>query len=58
MLDFTRDEATFEKYDRMTAHELFLRMGLSKRLVSDFIKPTLLVSSPQKHQLIAFGATK
>jgi len=43
MLDFTRDEATFEKYDRMTAHELFLRMGLSKRLVSDFIKPTLLV---------------
>lgn len=27
----------------MTAHELFLRMGLSKRLVDDFIRPTLLV---------------
>ena len=43
MLDFTRDEATFEAYDRMTAHELFIRMGLSQRLVDDFIRPTLLV---------------
>jgi uncharacterized protein with NAD-binding domain and iron-sulfur cluster len=31
------------KYDRMTAHELFLRFGLSERLVQDFIRPTLLV---------------
>jgi len=30
-------------YDRMTAHELFLRFGLSERLVNDFLKPTLLV---------------
>jgi len=43
MLDYTRDEATFEAYDRMTAHELFLRMGISERLVNDFIRPTLLV---------------
>eukprot|EP00667_Euglena_gracilis_P004364 EG_transcript_4386 len=43
MLDFNRDEATFEAYDRMTAHELFIRMGMSKRLVDDFIRPTLLV---------------
>ncbi|CAM9258546.1 unnamed protein product [Chrysoparadoxa australica] len=43
MLDFQRDEKTFEAYDRMTAHELFIRMGVSKRLVDDFIKPTLLV---------------
>jgi len=43
MLDFTRDEKTFEAYDRMTAHELFIRMGLSQRLVDDFIRPTLLV---------------
>ncbi len=33
MLDFNRDEKTFEAYDRMTAHELFIRMGMSKRLV-------------------------
>merc|ERR1712232_1292744 len=31
------------KYDRMTAHELFLRFGLSQRLVDDFLTPTLLV---------------
>ena len=37
------DEETKQKYDRMTAHELFIRFGLSKRLVDDFVKPTLLV---------------
>ena len=42
MLDFDRDEETFLSYDRMTAHELFIRMGLSKRLVDDFIRPTLV----------------
>ena len=42
-LDVTRDEATFEEYDRMTAHDLFIKMGLSKRLVDDFVRPTLLV---------------
>jgi uncharacterized protein with NAD-binding domain and iron-sulfur cluster len=31
------------QYDRMTAHELFLRFGISRRLVDDFIRPTLLV---------------
>lgn len=43
MIDFTRDEETFKAYDRMTAHELFIRCGLSRRLVEDFLKPTLLV---------------
>mmetsp|Transcript_25013 Transcript_25013/g.41869 ORF Transcript_25013/g.41869 Transcript_25013/m.41869 type:complete len:594 (+) Transcript_25013:133-1914(+) len=43
MIDFTRDQSTFEAYDRMTAHDLFIRMGLSKRLVDDFVRPTLLV---------------
>jgi hypothetical protein len=35
------DAAVQEKYDRMTAHELFIKFGLSARLVEDFIKPTL-----------------
>jgi hypothetical protein len=35
------DESVQEKYDRMTAHDLFIRFGLSERLVEDFIKPTL-----------------
>lgn len=37
------DESVQAQYDRMTAHELFLRFRLSPRLVEDFIKPTLLV---------------
>lgn len=37
------DESVKEQYDRMTAHDLFIRFGLSKRLVDDFIRPTLLV---------------
>jgi hypothetical protein len=37
------DETVYEQYDRMTAHELFLRFGLSERVIRDFIKPTLLV---------------
>ena len=37
------DESVQESYDRMSAHDLFIRFGLSKRLVEDFIKPTLLV---------------
>jgi uncharacterized protein with NAD-binding domain and iron-sulfur cluster len=43
MLDLDRDAATFRAYDRMTAHDLFLKFGMSKRLVDDFIRPTLLV---------------
>jgi len=35
------DESVQVKYDRMTAHDLFIRFGLSERLVEDFIKPTL-----------------
>jgi uncharacterized protein with NAD-binding domain and iron-sulfur cluster len=37
------DERVIEAYDRMTAHELFIRFGLSNRLVQDFLRPTLLV---------------
>lgn len=43
MIDFKRDEETFMRYDKMTAHELFQKCGVSKRLVEDFLKPTLLV---------------
>ena len=43
VLDIYRDEKTFAAYDRLTAHELFIRMGLSKRLVDDFLRPTLLI---------------
>ena len=37
------DEKTQEAYDRMSAHDLFIKFKLSDRLVADFVKPTLLV---------------
>jgi len=43
MLDYDRDEATRAAYDRMSAHELCIRCGMSKRLVDDFVRPTLAV---------------
>ena len=43
IIDLDKNEKTFSEYDRMTAHDLFIRMGISKRLVDDFIRPTLLV---------------
>lgn len=43
ILDFEKDEATYRDYDRMTGHELCIRAGLSKRLVDDFVRPTLAV---------------
>ena len=43
MLDYGKSAESEAAYDRMTAHELCLRMGLSKRLVDDFVRPTLAV---------------
>lgn len=43
MLDLYRDEETFKAYDRMSAYDLFLRVGVTKRLLDDFLRPTLLV---------------
>ncbi|KAJ1462983.1 hypothetical protein M885DRAFT_504474 [Pelagophyceae sp. CCMP2097] len=43
MLDLNRSPEVFAAYDRMSAHELFKTLGVSKRLVDDFLKPTLLV---------------
>jgi len=47
MIDYKRDAATFEAYDRMTAHELFVRMGLSKRLVDVSRIPNTSMQSMQ-----------
>lgn len=37
------DEGVKMGYDKMNAHDLFVKFKLSKRLVQDFITPTLLV---------------
>ena len=37
----------------MSAHDLFVRFGLSKRLVDDFLRPTLLVGLSAPRELSA-----
>ncbi|QEY33056.1 zeta-carotene desaturase [Synechococcus sp. RSCCF101] len=43
MLDLYRSEEVFEDYDALTAQSLFTRLGISERLINDFLRPTLLV---------------
>mmetsp|Transcript_3449 Transcript_3449/g.12444 ORF Transcript_3449/g.12444 Transcript_3449/m.12444 type:complete len:551 (-) Transcript_3449:93-1745(-) len=41
-LEFDLDEASFVKYDRMSARELFFREGVSQELYDQFLEPVLL----------------
>lgn len=43
MIDLYRDEETFRRYDKMSAYDLFVSLGVTKRLIDDFLRPTLLV---------------
>eukprot|EP01025_Chloroclados_australasicus_P068224 TRINITY_DN9466_c0_g2_i7.p1 TRINITY_DN9466_c0_g2~~TRINITY_DN9466_c0_g2_i7.p1 ORF type:complete len:590 (+),score=61.68 TRINITY_DN9466_c0_g2_i7:127-1770(+) len=43
MLDVNSTDLTYEKYDKMNAKELFLKMGMSQRLYDEFILPLMLV---------------
>ncbi|GAX73691.1 hypothetical protein CEUSTIGMA_g1142.t1 [Chlamydomonas eustigma] len=42
-IDFKSSEATYERYDKMSAYELFKLCGVSKAAYEEFLKPTLLV---------------
>eukprot|EP01023_Acetabularia_acetabulum_P049350 TRINITY_DN5265_c0_g1_i2.p1 TRINITY_DN5265_c0_g1~~TRINITY_DN5265_c0_g1_i2.p1 ORF type:complete len:546 (-),score=110.46 TRINITY_DN5265_c0_g1_i2:337-1974(-) len=43
ILDVTSTQDTYDVYDKMSAKELFDKMGMSKRLYDEFILPLLLV---------------
>ena len=43
ILDLYRNEEVFKQYDQLSAIELFQKLGISKRLIDDFLRPTLLV---------------
>jgi uncharacterized protein with NAD-binding domain and iron-sulfur cluster len=57
MLDYERDAETWAAYDRMSAHDLFLRCGLSQRLVDDFLRPTLAVGLFAPLELLSAAVT-
>ena len=43
MLDLYRNDEVFQKYDDLNALSLFQKLGISDRLINDFLRPTLLV---------------
>ncbi len=43
LLDLNRNEEAFKQYDKLSAQDLFLSLGISKRLINDFLRPILLV---------------
>jgi uncharacterized protein with NAD-binding domain and iron-sulfur cluster len=43
MLDLYRSGKTFQQYDDVDAQSLFVKLGISERLINEFLRPTLLV---------------
>ena len=43
MLDLNRNEATFRRYDAIDALTLFRQLGISERMIDEFLRPILLV---------------
>jgi uncharacterized protein with NAD-binding domain and iron-sulfur cluster len=43
MLDLHRSDKTFQQYDDLDAQSLFVKLGISDRLINEFLRPTLLV---------------
>ncbi len=42
ILDLYRSDRVFQQYDDLSAQELFVRLGVSDRMINDFLRPTLL----------------
>lgn len=43
MLDLHRSDAVYRRYDNLDAQTLFRSVGISERMINDFLRPTLLV---------------
>lgn len=43
MADFNRNEQVFRRYDAISAQTLFKQLGVSDRMINDFLRPILLV---------------
>ena len=43
MLDLNRNEETFRRYDALDALTLFRQLGISERMIDEFLRPILLV---------------
>ncbi|NQV09713.1 MAG: FAD-dependent oxidoreductase [Cyanobacteria bacterium] len=43
MLDLSRSDKVYQKYDNLSAQSLFKKLGISDRLINEFLRPILLV---------------
>jgi uncharacterized protein with NAD-binding domain and iron-sulfur cluster len=43
MLDLYRSDKVFQQYDNLSAQSLFIKLGISDRLINEFLRPILLV---------------
>jgi uncharacterized protein with NAD-binding domain and iron-sulfur cluster len=43
MLDLDRSDKIYQQYDDLDAQSLFVKLGISERLINEFLRPTLLV---------------
>jgi uncharacterized protein with NAD-binding domain and iron-sulfur cluster len=43
MLDLYRSDKIYQQYDDLDAQSLFVKLGISDRLINEFLRPTLLV---------------
>jgi uncharacterized protein with NAD-binding domain and iron-sulfur cluster len=56
IVDYDSDEATYRRYDAMSARELFRQCGVSTRLYEEFLKPLLLVGLFAPPEELSAGA--
>lgn len=56
IFDYESSPETYERYDRMSALDMFRNAGVSKRMYEEFIKPTLLVGLFAPPEELSAGA--
>ena len=56
-IDFDSTPESYERYDKMSALDMFRSYGVSKRMYEEFIKPTLLVGLFAPPEELSAGAT-
>jgi uncharacterized protein with NAD-binding domain and iron-sulfur cluster len=57
VIDYDSTPETYERYDKMSALDMFRSYGVSKRMYEEFIKPTLLISLFAPPEELSAGAT-
>jgi uncharacterized protein with NAD-binding domain and iron-sulfur cluster len=57
VIDFDTTPESYERYDKMSALDMFRNYGVSKRMYEEFIKPTLLVGLFAPPEELSAGAT-